>query len=81
MTERRTGRYVRLELVWRHNYVWLGKPYEGVEAGWVEPSPGGWDAGICVPSKAFLPGTHPTRAAAERAVEDAVIQRMGGVDG
>lgn len=77
MTERRAGRYVRLELVWRGDRLQLER---GVATGWVENRKDGKFGSFSAfsPNPQYRLGIHPTRAEAERAVEDAVIARMGG---
>lgn len=83
MTERRTGRFVQMELVWVGNYLHVGpmmQPGEG--AVWcVDDVNDVWDCWVNSADRLrkFL-GIFPTRAEAEDAVERAVIERMGGVD-
>ena len=80
MTERRTGRFVRLELVWDGRYLSARQmPTLGEVAVWNMES-AEWECWAGADRDEWL-GIHPTRAEAEDAVERAVVERMGGVDG
>lgn len=74
MTDRDTGLRVTLPLVWRHNQFWMGE----LLIGMIAKSPGGIQAWRNLPFLESI-GCFDTRAAAERAVEQAVMEKMGGV--
>ncbi len=78
MTQRRTGRYVRLELVWRGGILLCGSMGSvGDIHEWQNGTGWGWWTRDDLGERHYH-GDLPTRAEAERAVEDAVIARMGG---
>lgn len=71
--DRPTGRTVTLPLVWREDELHVGPMF----MGWIERRQEGWAAlmqGVRNAQVAMC----PTRSAAERAVEDAVIAALGG---
>jgi hypothetical protein len=70
MTDRPTGRSVALPLVWRGDRLWIGKIHVvGSVVPYLSPQ---WFA------RAYpkFSGPFPTRADAERAVEDAVVAAL-----